>query len=89
MPFNQCGSMEVDFLCESAKLVIELDGTQHLQDEDAWRSDRRKDMLLQMHGYFVLRLLATDLAKDLNTALDQTLAALEHCQKIPNPRDPT
>lgn len=81
--------MEVDFLCESAKLVIELDGTQHLQDEDAWRSDRRKDMLLQMHGYFVLRLLATDLAKDLNTALDQTLAALEHCQKIPNPRDPT
>ncbi len=81
IPFNQHGDMEVDFLCESAKLVIELDGPQHLQDEAAWRSDRRKDMLLQMHGYFVLRLLATDLAKELDAALDQTLATLAHCQK--------
>ena len=26
IPFNQRGTMEVDFLCESLKLVIELDG---------------------------------------------------------------
>jgi superfamily II DNA or RNA helicase/very-short-patch-repair endonuclease len=80
IPFNQNGTMEVDFLCEAAKLVIELDGSQHLQDEAAWRSDRRKDMRLQMHGYFVLRLLATDLAKRLPTALDQVLSVLTHCQ---------
>ena len=81
IPFNQRGRMEVDFLCEPAKLVIELDGTQHLQDENAWRSDRRKDALLQMHGYFVLRFLTTDLAKDLNAVLDSIFATLAHCER--------
>jgi hypothetical protein len=80
IPFNQRGTMEVDFLCEPLKLVIELDGTQHLQDEVAWRSDRRKDALLQTHGYFVLRFLATDLAKDLDGVLDSILATLAHCK---------
>ncbi|NBB79767.1 MAG: DEAD/DEAH box helicase family protein [Verrucomicrobia bacterium] len=80
IPFNQRGTMEVDFLCERVKLVIELDGTQHLQDEDAWRSDRRKDALLQTHGYFVLRFLTTDLAKDLDAVLDAVLATLAHCE---------
>lgn len=81
IPFNQRGTMEVDFLCEAAKLVIELDGTQHLQDEAAWRSDRHKDALLQMQGYFVLRFLATDLAKDLDQVLDSILGTLAHCER--------
>ncbi len=39
--------MEVDFLCADARVVIELDGAQHLADADAYRRDRRKDALLQ------------------------------------------
>lgn len=35
IPFNDCGSMEVDFLCPEKRLVIELDGDQHLGDADA------------------------------------------------------
>ncbi|MFU8847554.1 MAG: TOTE conflict system archaeo-eukaryotic primase domain-containing protein [Opitutales bacterium] len=76
IPFNQRGSMEVDFLCESLKLVIELDGPQHLYDEAAWRSDRRKDLLLQRHGYCIMRVLASDVAKDLGSVLDTILASL-------------
>lgn len=76
IPFNQRGSMEVDFLCARLKLVIELDGLQHLQDEAAWRSDRQKDLLLQRHGYWVMRFLATDISKDLNTVLDTLLATM-------------
>lgn len=76
IPFNQRGGMEVDFLCEPLKLVIELDGAQHLQDEAAWRSDRQKDLLLQRHGYCVMRFLATDVSKDLATVLDTVLATL-------------
>lgn len=81
IPFNQRGTMEVDFLCESAKLVIELDGTQHLQNAAAWRSDRRKDALLQVHGYFVLRFLTSDLAKNLDVVLDTILSILAHCNR--------
>jgi very-short-patch-repair endonuclease len=76
IPFNQSGGMEVDFLCEPLKLVIELDGTQHLQNEAAWRSDRRKDLLLQRNGYLVMRFLTTDIAKELNAVLDTILATL-------------
>jgi very-short-patch-repair endonuclease len=87
IPFNQRGTMEVDFLCESLKLVIELDGDQHLQDEAAWRSDRLKDLLLQRHGYLVMRFLATDLAKELDTVLDTILATLtERERKAPRPQ---
>lgn len=81
IPFNQRSSMEVDFLCEAARLVIELDGVQHLQDEAAWRSDRQKDLLLQRHGYLVMRVLTTDLSKELNTTLDSILATLTHCDR--------
>ena len=68
--------MEADFLCTEARLVIELDGPQHLADEDAWRRDRRKDALLQQHGYFVLRFLAADAGKHLDAVLDSILAVL-------------
>lgn len=81
IPFNQRGSMEVDFLCDPVKLVIELDGSQHLQDEAAWRSDRQKDALLQTHGYFVLRFLSKDLAKDLDAVLNSILGVLAHCER--------
>jgi len=81
IPFNQRGTMEVDFLCEPLKIVIELDGAQHLQNESAWRSDRKKDLLLQRHGYLVMRFLATDCAKELDSVLNSILATLTHFQK--------
>jgi len=79
--FDNVGSLEVDFLCAQSNLVIELDGSQHLADADAYRRDRRKDALLQQHGYFVLRFLAEDVGKHLDLVLDNVLAALVHCQK--------
>ena len=84
IPFNQRSAMEVDFLCEPAKLVIELDGAQHLQDESAWRSDRQKDLLLQRHGYLVMRFLTTDIAKELAAILDSIVATLAHCDRREN-----
>lgn len=76
IPFAQQGTMEIDFLCPEAHLAIELDGPQHLADEDAWRRDRRKDALLQQHGYLILRFLTTDTAKNLGQVLDQIQSML-------------
>jgi very-short-patch-repair endonuclease len=75
------GHMEVDFLCQDAGIVIELDGAQHLADADAYRNDRRKDAALQQHGYFVLRFFAEDTGKRLDEILDAILAALVHRKK--------
>jgi len=76
IPFDGWGRMEADLLCADARLVIELDGAQHLADPEAYRRDRRKDALLQRNGYVVLRFLAEDLGKRLDYVLDTILGAL-------------
>ena len=79
--FGGRGHIEADFLCAEAGIVIELDGAQHLADAGAYRNDRRKDASLQQHGYFVLRFLAEDAGKHLDTILDTILATLVHREK--------
>ena len=76
IPFNDHSSMEVDFLCAPARVVIELDGLQHLTDTNTYRRDRRKDALLQLHGYLILRFLTDDLGQNLDHVLDEILRVL-------------
>jgi very-short-patch-repair endonuclease len=78
IPFDSYGKMEVDFLCDESRLVIELDGEQHLSNADAYRRDRRKDWALQQHGYLVLRFLCEDLSKRLDEVLDAISRAIAH-----------
>ena len=70
IPFDGWGQMEVDLLYEKGKVAIELDGAQHLDSIEAYRRDRRKDLLLQENGYIVLRFLAEDVGKRLDAILD-------------------
>jgi very-short-patch-repair endonuclease len=84
IPFGDRGEMEIDLLCEAAKVVIEIDGLQHLGDIEAYRRDRRKDALLQAQGYFVLRFLADDLGKQLDTVLDTVLRTLASRGPLPS-----
>ncbi|MFI0348584.1 MAG: DEAD/DEAH box helicase family protein [Chthoniobacterales bacterium] len=76
IPFDNLSSMEIDLLCVDAKIAIEIDGAQHLGDAEAYRRDRRKDLLLQENGYTVLRFLAEDVGKRLDFILDTILRAL-------------
>ena len=80
IPFDGWGRMEVDLLCAPSRIAIELDGGQHLGDADAYRRDRRKDILLQENGYLLLRFLAEDVGKFLDQVLDAILRALSHQQ---------
>lgn len=79
--FDGKGLMEVDFLYAKARLVIELDGAQHLSNSEAYRRDRRKDFLLQQNGYLVLRFLAEDAGKQLDHILDTIHAAIVHRER--------
>ena len=69
IPFDGFGEMEIDLLSEAHRIAIEIDGPQHLTPNH-YRRDRRKDALLQTHGYHILRFLAEDLGKHLDTVLD-------------------
>lgn len=81
IPFDGWGRMEVDLLCMKARLAIELDGAQHLGNAEAYRRDRRKDALLQEHGFTVLRFLAEDVSRHLDKVLDAILRALFYHEK--------
>ena len=74
--FDERGRMEVDLFCAEAGVAVELDGAQHLADPEAYRRDRRKDLLLQENNYCVLRFLAEDVGKQLDLVLDTILRTL-------------
>ena len=74
--FDPTGSLEVDLLCPEARLVIALDGSQHLGAPEAYRRDRRKDPLLQENRHFILRFLAADAGKEPDRVLDTILRVL-------------
>jgi very-short-patch-repair endonuclease len=55
---------EIDLVSVPLKLAIEVDGYHHFTDVGAYRRDRRKDVLLQTEGFWVLRYLADDVLDD-------------------------
>jgi len=81
IPFDGWSEMEIDLYCTGLKLAIEIDGPQHLSNPSAYRSDRRKDALLQENGCHVLRFLAEDLGKHLDATLDAILRAITHLRR--------
>jgi superfamily II DNA or RNA helicase/very-short-patch-repair endonuclease len=83
IPIDGWGRMEVDLLCADARVAVELDGEQHLAGAEAYRRDRRKDILLQENGYLVLRFLAEDVGKHLDEVLNGILRALAHRSRRP------
>lgn len=58
------GAAEVDLLSRRDRIAIEIDGYHHFADLDAYRRDRKKDLLLQLQGLFVIRLHAQDVMRD-------------------------
>ncbi len=68
------GPYIADFACLNPKLVIELDGSQHLEDPT---HDQRRDRFLHHQGYQTLRFTNNKVFQDLDTVLETILDALE------------
>lgn len=62
-----------DFVCEAAKLIVELDGPVHDGREE---DDTRRTEALELYGYTVLRLRNEQVLADPGGATDVVLAAL-------------
>ncbi|HDL3922875.1 TPA: endonuclease domain-containing protein, partial [Mannheimia haemolytica] len=61
------GNYIVDFVCFSAKLVIELDGSQHLDQQNY---DNLRTHFLNGQGFRVLRFWNNQIHSDLEAVLD-------------------
>ena len=62
-----------DFVCEAAKLVVELDGPVHDGREDY---DERRTQTLELYGYHVLRFRNDQVLMDPGGTTDGILAVL-------------
>jgi len=69
---------EVDLLSRGDRIAIEIDGVHHFVDPARYRRDRRKDLLLQTHGFVVVRLLAEDVVRDVRAAVTVVSQALAY-----------
>src|SRR5580658_1104703 len=63
----------VDFVCLEKKLIIELDGGQH-DDQQAY--DAKRTDFLQTKGYFVLRFWNNEVLQETDAVLNEILTAL-------------
>jgi very-short-patch-repair endonuclease len=57
-------------------VCLQLDRIECLSDTNAYRHERRKDQLLQVNGYLVLRFLAEDVGKTLDRVLDTIMSTI-------------
>jgi hypothetical protein len=69
---------EIDLLCREPPLAVEVDGFHHFREPEAYRRDRRKDVLLQQAGFLVLRVLADDVTDRPAQLVDDIASALQH-----------
>jgi very-short-patch-repair endonuclease len=69
------GPHVVDFFCPARRLIIELDGGHHNDDETA-RRDRERQLWLEQLGYRVIRFWNSEITGDLTAVLEQVYVEL-------------
>lgn len=65
------GNCIVDFYCPKAKLIIEIDGGHHYNDEGI-KKDRIRDDYMREHKLKVLRFSDREVFKNLNGIVERT-----------------
>jgi very-short-patch-repair endonuclease len=69
----------VDFYCPALKLIIEIDGAYHANDEDAVKDDIREEKLKEWNLFF-LRFKETEVRKNIYNVLIEVEKFIVHIQ---------
>ena len=62
----------VDFYCHAARLIVEVDGEIHQQQQEY---DRERDLVLTSQGFQILRLTNKQVIQNVPDVLDRIVAA--------------
>jgi len=79
------GPYVVDFVCHAADLIIEIDGGQHFESEQAKRDARREAFLISK-GYRILRFNNREVMTNRQGVLETIAAAVVDAPSPPLPR---
>ena len=74
-----------DFVCRSHKLIVELDGSQHVEGQP---HDDVRTVQLKAAGYRVIRFWNNDLTSNMSGVLETILAAAIGTERVPTPQPP-
>ena len=72
------GQYILDFYAPTAKLVIELDGSQHIDDPDQREKDKSRDRWLNSRGLQVLRFDDRQVLTETRAVLELVFQAVRH-----------
>ncbi|PBC08335.1 endonuclease domain-containing protein [Mesorhizobium sp. WSM3859] len=64
------GRFVADFVCAEARLIVEIDGSQHAES----RHDQERDAELKARGFRVLRFWNDDILRELDAVCDTIIA---------------
>ena len=70
----------VDFCCPERKVIVEIDGSQHLQNKEY---DAERTRNLEAYGYVVLRFWNSEV----NNNLGEVLEKIKRCAEKRSPRE--
>ena len=74
----------LDFACLEKRLIVEVDGGQHLDDE----RDKGRDKCLQEAGLLVLRFWNNEVLRDIDSVAEVIWAALHRDSQVATPSPP-
>jgi very-short-patch-repair endonuclease len=77
------GAYIVDFVCFSHRLIVELDGPQHVEDKGK-DHDARRTAWLASRGFRVIRFCNQELDEDIWLVVEEIRRALRECELGPN-----
>lgn len=87
------GRYIADFYCAKAKLVIELDGSQHYDNAQSILKDELRTEYLEAYGLTVIRIQNTDVTKNfygvceyIDRAVKQSIPSVSKADSSPYPR---
>ena len=78
------GAHFADFACIEAMLIVEIDGAQHFEPE-AMNADARRTVVLEAHGFHVMRVDNRQALTELEGVLTSILDWLHTHRPHPNP----
>ena len=81
------GSYIVDFYASKAKIVVEVDGSQHMK-EDYEQKDAKRDAFLKSQGLEVLRFNNLQILQELDSVMEVIYQTVEERLQVLNPPNP-
>ncbi|HEX5124294.1 MAG TPA: endonuclease domain-containing protein [Rhodanobacteraceae bacterium] len=79
------GDFILDFVCLERRIVVELDGSQHV---DATTYDEKRSRFLQLAGFRVLRFWNNEVFGEMDGVLEVIRRELVACDENPSPPNP-